>query len=205
MTPAAVFRGAGLTYPGPPPVEALKPTDLVVGTGEYLAVVGASGSGKSTLLNLLGLLDRPTTGTFELDGVDVGSLSEADRTSLRATGIGFVSRPSTCCLIGTRPTTLRWCCPDRPGRPREPRRAERWPADRQGVVAAVPRAGAHRRGHRGQRRCRDRHPHVGAVQAECNGHVIRTVWPPRASSRPGQARSRDLGEECWQGLSVVRM
>lgn len=90
MSPIVRLDGVGLTYPGPPPVPALRPTDLVIEQGEYVAVVGPSGSGKSTLLNVLGLLDRPTTGRYELDGWDTGSLSDADRTALRGRHIGFV-------------------------------------------------------------------------------------------------------------------
>ncbi|WP_199037932.1 ABC transporter ATP-binding protein [Glycomyces salinus] len=79
-----------MTYPGPPPVEALRPVELRVETGEYVAIVGPSGSGKSTLLNLLGLLDAPTTGTYFLDGHDTSKLSESKRTGLRAAKIGFI-------------------------------------------------------------------------------------------------------------------
>ncbi|MEV6527592.1 ABC transporter ATP-binding protein [Longispora sp. NPDC051575] len=82
--------GAGLTYPGPPPVPALRPADLTVRRGEYVSIVGPSGSGKSTLLNVLGLLDRPTEGRFLLDGVDTASLKDHKRTALRAHRIGFV-------------------------------------------------------------------------------------------------------------------
>ena len=88
--PVIRFSGVGLTYPGPPSVPALRPCDLTVASGEYLAVVGPSGSGKSTFLNVAGLLDRPTTGTYELDGIDVGGLGERDRTALRGRRIGFV-------------------------------------------------------------------------------------------------------------------
>jgi putative ABC transport system ATP-binding protein len=88
--PAVVLRGAGRTYPGPPPVTALRDIDLVVGRGEYLAVTGPSGSGKTTLLNLLGLLDRPTSGAYELDGADVAELGEGERTAIRGQRIGFV-------------------------------------------------------------------------------------------------------------------
>jgi len=85
-----VMRQVGLTYPGPPPVFALRPTDLVVEAGAYVTIVGPSGSGKSTFLNVAGLLDRPTEGTFLLDGIDVGGLREAERTGLRGSRIGFV-------------------------------------------------------------------------------------------------------------------
>ncbi|MEU7036838.1 ABC transporter ATP-binding protein [Streptomyces sp. NPDC046237] len=84
------FRQVGLTYPGPPPVDALRPCDLTVRRGEFVAVVGPSGSGKSTFLNIAGLLDAPTTGTYLLDGIDTGTLRDADRTALRGRRIGFV-------------------------------------------------------------------------------------------------------------------
>lgn len=84
------MAGVGLTYPGPPPVAALKPFDLNIGTGDYLAVVGPSGSGKSTLLNVLGLLDRPTAGTLHVQGFDTAQLDDDQRTALRGQQIGFV-------------------------------------------------------------------------------------------------------------------
>ncbi|WP_262060980.1 ABC transporter ATP-binding protein [Streptomyces sp. STR69] len=63
---------------------------LAEGRGEHLAVVGPSGSGKSTLLNTLGLLDRPTAGSYLLDGVETTGLGDLERTSLRGSRIGFV-------------------------------------------------------------------------------------------------------------------
>jgi putative ABC transport system ATP-binding protein len=78
------------TYRGPPPVRALKPTNLVIYRGEHVAITGPSGSGKSTLLNLLGLLDKPTDGTLEIDGIDVGAAPERERAAVRAHRIGFV-------------------------------------------------------------------------------------------------------------------
>ncbi|WP_151482953.1 ABC transporter ATP-binding protein [Streptomyces albicerus] len=90
VPPVIEFRGAGLTYPGPPPVPALKPCDLVIRHGEYVTIVGPSGSGKSTFLNIAGLLDAPTEGQYLLDGIDTGPLADADRTGLRGRRIGFV-------------------------------------------------------------------------------------------------------------------
>ncbi len=81
-------------------VHALAGIDLVVRRGEFLAVVGKSGSGKSTLLNVLGLLDRTTSGTYKVQGVDVESTSERLRTQLRARSVGFVFQDSH--LIPTR-------------------------------------------------------------------------------------------------------
>ena len=84
------LRGLARTYPGPPPVPALRPADLVIEAGDYVAVTGPSGSGKSTLLHLLGLLDSPTAGRYLLDGVDTSALGDRDRSALRGSRIGFV-------------------------------------------------------------------------------------------------------------------
>jgi putative ABC transport system ATP-binding protein len=77
-------------YPSTPPVTALRGVDLTVAAGELVAVVGPSGSGKSTLLHLMGTLDRPSTGTVHVTGLDVAALSDKDLAALRATSIGFV-------------------------------------------------------------------------------------------------------------------
>jgi len=70
--------------------EALRGVSLVIEDGEWLAVQGRTGHGKSTLLNLLGGLDRPTSGTIELDGKDLSRLREGRVTRLRAASIGFI-------------------------------------------------------------------------------------------------------------------
>ena len=90
-TPAVVdLVDVTRSFPGTPPVEALKAANLQINKGDYVAIVGPSGSGKSTLLHILGLLDYPTSGTYYLDGIDTGTLSEPERAGVRSVGIGFV-------------------------------------------------------------------------------------------------------------------
>jgi putative ABC transport system ATP-binding protein len=78
------------TYPSSPPVVALAGVSFAVGEGELVAVAGPSGSGKSTLLHLMGTLDRPSTGTVRITGLDVAALGDRELAGLRATRIGFV-------------------------------------------------------------------------------------------------------------------
>src|SRR5580704_3014600 len=75
---------------GPVTLEVLQGVNLAVGAGERLAIVGASGSGKTTLLQILGGLDRPTTGQVLVDGQDIHGLSEEARGMLRNHALGFV-------------------------------------------------------------------------------------------------------------------
>jgi putative ABC transport system ATP-binding protein len=79
-----------LYHKGRRTVPAVRDLNLTIGDGEWLAVQGRTGHGKSTLLNLLGGLDRSTEGSVRLDGVDLGTLGEAQLTRLRAESIGFV-------------------------------------------------------------------------------------------------------------------
>ncbi|QFG24428.1 ABC transporter ATP-binding protein [Actinomadura sp. WMMB 499] len=82
------LRDVTKEYPGG--VRALGGVSLDVAAGELVAIVGPSGSGKSTMLNVLGTLDRPTSGTVHIAGHDVGRLSDAKLSALRASAIGFV-------------------------------------------------------------------------------------------------------------------
>jgi len=88
--PLIELAGLGRRFGVDPPVDALRDVDLVVPRGERLAIVGPSGSGKSTLLNVLGCLDRQTSGTYFFDGIDVDQLSDDERAGLRSRAIGFV-------------------------------------------------------------------------------------------------------------------
>lgn len=91
--PDKVIETHGLTKVytmGEVEVRALAGLDLIVDSGEFLAVMGPSGSGKSTLMNILGCLDRPTAGTYLLDGVDVSKLDRDERAVIRNAKIGFV-------------------------------------------------------------------------------------------------------------------
>jgi putative ABC transport system ATP-binding protein len=71
-------------------VHALRDVNLHIEKGEYASIMGPSGSGKSTLLNIVGLLDRPSGGTYELDGVDTTTLDDAEQSRVRREKIGFV-------------------------------------------------------------------------------------------------------------------
>jgi len=77
-------------YVGEVTVHALRGVDLKINEGEFVAIMGASGSGKSTMLNIIGCLDRPTEGTYILDGVNVAGMSKNERAAIRNLKIGFV-------------------------------------------------------------------------------------------------------------------
>lgn len=96
VVPGVLIRAVGLqrVFSGDVATVALREATLTVHAGEFIAIVGPSGSGKSTLLNVLGLLDKPTTGTYEIDGLQSESLSERQRDRLRSETIGFVFQSS---------------------------------------------------------------------------------------------------------------
>jgi ABC-type lipoprotein export system ATPase subunit len=88
--PVVELRQISRTYGSDPPVHALRGVDLTVERGDAIAIVGPSGSGKSTLLNIVGCLDRPTSGTYLIDGHDTATLGEGELAALRGRLIGFV-------------------------------------------------------------------------------------------------------------------
>ena len=89
--PAALeLRHVVKEFPGRPPVRALDDVSVRIAHGELVAIVGPSGSGKSTLLNVMGTLDRPTSGSVEVDGVDTARLSDSAVAGVRSRRIGFV-------------------------------------------------------------------------------------------------------------------
>jgi putative ABC transport system ATP-binding protein len=90
-TPLIVVRNLSKTYDlGDVKVDALRDVSFALPRGEMVAVMGASGSGKSTFMNILGCLDQPTSGTYELDGADVAAMSADQRAIVRNRRIGFV-------------------------------------------------------------------------------------------------------------------
>jgi putative ABC transport system ATP-binding protein len=91
--PTAVLRGISKYYYKPDGtilVEALKSVDLEIPAGQFCAIMGSSGSGKSTLMNILGCLDRPTAGSYLLEGLDVATLDDTALSRARGRRIGFV-------------------------------------------------------------------------------------------------------------------
>lgn len=90
IEPVIELRDIVRRYPGEPPVESLRGVSLRVEAGELLAVMGPSGSGKTTLLHILGTLDRPTSGTVRIAGVDTSGLGDRELSGFRGTRLGFV-------------------------------------------------------------------------------------------------------------------
>jgi len=90
VTAVLELRSVGKTYPPPTTVTALAKVDLTVGLGETVSITGPSGSGKSTLLNVLGTLERPSTGTVRIGGTDTSTIPDRQLSGLRAWRIGFV-------------------------------------------------------------------------------------------------------------------
>ncbi len=116
-------------------VHALRGIDLVVGSGEFLAVMGASGSGKSTLMNLLGCLDEPTSGEYYLDGTKTNKLSKNEYANIRNQKIGFVFQmfnllPRTTALENVELPLLY----DRTGHIKDPTERAKWALEKVGLL-----------------------------------------------------------------------
>ena len=90
LVPALELRAVNKVYPPPTTVTALADIDLVVDTGETVAITGASGAGKSTLLSILGTLERPTSGVVRIAGTDTSAMTDPQLSAVRATSLGFV-------------------------------------------------------------------------------------------------------------------
>jgi putative ABC transport system ATP-binding protein len=89
--PVIALRDVTKTYVlGDISVHALRGVSFTIAPGEYVAIMGPSGSGKSTLMNTIGCLDRPTGGSYALDGVDIGTLADNDLAAIRLKKLGFV-------------------------------------------------------------------------------------------------------------------
>jgi len=134
--PRTLIRLEGVTrtyHLGDVDVHALAGVDLRVEEGEFLALMGASGSGKSTLMNILGCLDRPTSGRYLFEGVDVADRTEPELARIRSERIGFVFQ-SFNLLARSIPTTVPPAAPSGARAPARP-----WPR------SAWPRASATRR------------------------------------------------------------
>jgi putative ABC transport system ATP-binding protein len=88
--PTVELRDVVRRYPGQPPVESLRGVSLTIETGELVGVVGPSGSGKTTLLHIMGTLDRATSGSVRIAGLDTTAMSDRDVAGFRSMRLGFV-------------------------------------------------------------------------------------------------------------------
>src|SRR6266516_3790555 len=104
--PGLVLDRVTKVYPSRPPVTALAGVSLAVAAGELVAVLGPSGCGKTTLLHLAGTLDKPTSGTVRVTGLDVAGLSDRQLAGLRAESVGFVFQQFFLAELNSRGVTI---------------------------------------------------------------------------------------------------
>ena len=183
MTLVLELENVSKVYAGEPPVTALDSVSFSVVAGELVGVVGPSGSGKTTLLHLIGTLDRPTSGTVRITGMDVATLSDRELSRLRGSRIGFVFQQFFLAEHATvldnvadglfyaayrSATTTRGTRGTAPGRPRRPTRRPSDPAVGRPTPAGRDRARTRRAP--GDRACR------------------RTYWQPRHLDRTSNSR-----------------
>jgi hypothetical protein len=162
-------------------VQALQGVDVVIEDGDWLAIQGPTGHGKSTLLQILGGLDRPTSGTVELDGRNISALRESRLTKVRATSIGFIFQ--TFNLIPACPRRRTW-------KPPRSRSASIPPSAGNGPRRLWRKSGSATVGDTFPRRC----PADSSSASPWPGHWSSARACCSPTSRPAARRARNIGQ-----------